>query len=413
MARPKLIVKRRNGGLGRRLPSMDMVTGVVMNAVATSQMQLGNIYELRSVEDAQRLGISDEYDNTHSVLVYHRLKRLFLRNPSIIVFFMPVAQEVTLTQMVGKDEAYLAKLLREKSGAIVQSMVALNPKTDYEPTVENGLDKDSLDAVLKAQELADAEFEKDRYSEIFIEGRNFSGTATAAANLRELAKRCPDVSVVLMADNAISKKKDIYKYYAAVEDFCGMVSKAAVSQNAGELIEAFNLTDVDEKAFITAGLSSGLPVTDYSDVDLDTLHDKGYILATSVSGMAGFYITDTCTATEISSDFAYVENNRSIKKAIKLARLALLPRVKSRLYVDENTGFIKPEVIKELETITETALDPMLRDGDISGGVDAYINPEQNVLATSEFEVELSFVPVAIGRKITLKVGFKNPLKSV
>ncbi|MDY3352302.1 DUF2586 family protein [Riemerella anatipestifer] len=412
MPRPKLIVKKLNGGLGRRSPNADMVTGVVMNALATSQMELNKIYELRSVEDVEALGLSAEYDDTNNVLVYHRLKRLFLRNPSIIVFFMPVAQEVTLTQMADKSENYLAKLLRQQSGAIVQCIIARNPDNDYEATILNGLDKDSLDAIYKAQALMDAEFEKDRYAEVFVEGRNFTGTATGVANLRGLLQKCPDVSVVIGADYKISSKKEAYKYYAAVEDFAGMVSKAAVSQNAGELIEAFNLTDVNEDAFIVAGLSSGLPISDYNDTDLDTLNDKGYIYAVPVSGMAGFWFNDTPTCTVIADDYAYVENNRTIKKAIKLARLALLPRVKGRLYVDDQTGFMKPEVIKELETIAKTALNPMLQDGDISGGVDAYINPEQNILATSEFEVLLTFVPVAIGRKITLKVGFKNPLKN-
>lgn len=412
MARPKLIVKRLNGGLGRREPNADMVTGVVLNAVATSEMVLGNTYELRSVADAEVLGLSAEYDDTNNVLVYHRIKRLFLRNPSIIVFMMPVAQSVTLTQMVDKNEQYMAKLLREKAGSIVQWFVARNPETSYVATIENGLDKDSLDAVLKAQYLLDAEFEKDRYSEGFIEGRNFSGTVTASANLRDLAVKCADVSVVVMADNEVSKSKSVFKHYAAVEDFAGMVSKSAVSQNAGELIEAFNLTNVQEQVFITAGLSSGLPIANYSDTDLDILNDKGYVFAVSVSGMAGYWLNDTPTCTEVSSDFAYVENNRTIKKAIKLSRLAILPRVKGRLYVDDSTGYMRPEVIKELETIATTALDPMLSDGDISGGVEAYINPEQNISATSEFEVLLTFVPVAIGRKITLKVGFKNPLKT-
>lgn len=71
-----------------------------------------------------------------------------------------------------------------------------------------------------------------------------------------------------------------------------------------------------------------------------------------------------------------------------------------------------PETVKDLETTTKVSLDPMVASGDISGGVDAYIDPAQNVLATSEFEVLLTFIPVAIGRRITLKVGFKNPLNT-
>jgi hypothetical protein len=410
--RPKLIVQKLNGGLGRRNPSADMVTGSVMNVIATPQMTLGNIYTLKNIQEVEALGITPEYDSTNKVLVYERLRRFFVHNPSITVHFMPVAQSVTLTQMVDKDNNYLAKLLREKAGEIVQATVSLNPDEDYTPTIATGMDKDSIDAVYKAQALSDAEWSKDRYCDIYIEGRSFSGTSAAALSLRTLINECPDISVIIGADNQVSKRDTVFQGYAAVEDYAAMVSKAAVSQNAGELINDFNLTDVSENVFIVPGLSSGNKLSDYSETDFDTLNDKGYIFYTSVSGVAGIFINDTHTCTDITSDFAYGENNRTIKKAIKLAKAALAPRVKGRLYVDENTGFMAPETVKDLETTAKVSLDPMLAAGDISGGVDCYINPEQNVLATSEFEVLLTFIPVAIGRKITLKVGFRNPLNT-
>jgi hypothetical protein len=163
-----------------------MVTGSVMNAVATSEMVLGNIYTLKNIQEVESLGISEEYDQTNKVLVYERLRRFFVHNPSITVYFMPVAQGVTLTQMVDKDNQYLARLLRDKAGEIVQACVSLNPDKNHSPIIETGLDKDSIDAIYKAQALADAEWAKDRYCEIYIEGRSFSGTSAAALNLRTL-----------------------------------------------------------------------------------------------------------------------------------------------------------------------------------------------------------------------------------
>ena len=410
--RPRLIVQKLNGGLGRRNPSADMVTGSIMNAIATSGMVLGNIYTLKNIQEVEALGITRDYDLTHKVLVHERLRRFFVHNPSITVYFMPVAQGVTLTQIVDKDNNYLARLLREKAGEIVQVSVSLNPDENYTPVIETGLDKDSIDAVYKAQALSDSEWEKDRYCEIYIEGRSFSGTSAAVLNLRTLLNECPDISVVIGADYQISSKDHLFKGYAAVEDYAAMVSKAEVSQNAGELVNEFNLTQVSENVFIIPGLSSGTKVSEYSETDLDTLDEKGYVFYTAVSGVAGIFINDTHTCSVITSDYAYGENNRTIKKAIKLAKAALAPKVKGRLYVDENTGFMAPETVKDLETTAKVSMDPMVAGGDISGGVDAYINPEQNVLATSEFEVYLTFIPVAIGRRITLKVGFRNPLNT-
>ena len=191
-----------------------------------------------------------------------------------------------------------------------------------------------------------------------------------------------------------------------------MLSLAAVSQHPGELIDLFNLTDAANGYFLNPGLSSGNHIDTYTDAALDLLNDKGYIIAGFESGLEGVYITDTPTGDKLSSDYAYVENNRTIKKGIKLTRKAILPRVKSRIYVDPDSGKITPQNAKDLESAAKTALSPMLSSGDISGGIDAYVDPAQNVLATSELVLMVTFVPVAIGRQITLKIGFKNPLNS-
>jgi hypothetical protein len=322
---------------------------------------------------------------------------------------MLVAQSVTLTEMVAKENEYLAKLLREKNGEIVQWAVARNPAVGYTPTLVTGLDEDVVNAIPKAQELVSFEETKFRFSDGFIEGRSFNGTATNALDLRTLAS--DGVSVVIGGDPSISASKAIYNGYAAVGDVLGLCSLAAVSQNIGELADDFNLTDADNLAFITAGLSSNKLMSEYTDVAIETLHSKGYIFAESTPGKAGFWLNDSSNCALATSDYAYKENNRTIKKAIKLARAALLPRMKRRLPLDPTTGFIANTEAKDIETAIKTAVQVIQSDGDISGGIDAYVNPEQNVLSTSKFECEVTFVPVAIGRAITLKIGFTNPFK--
>lgn len=408
MSRGLTIIKT-NGNLGRTASNTDMVSAMVTNGVATSELALETVYELRSLEDAAALGLDAAYDDTNSVLVSHHIERAFLRNPSIILHIMLVAQTVTLTEMVDKENEFLAKLLREKNGEIVQWAVARNPAVGYEPTLVTGLDEDVVNAVSKAQELIEFEETKFRFSDGFIEGRSFNGTATNALDVRTLAS--DGVSVVIAADKNISNAKAIYNGYAAVGDVLGVCSLVAVSQNIGELSDDYNLTDANNDAFIVAGLSSNKPMTDYSDTAIETLNDKGYIFAESTPGRAGYWLNDSHNCVETTSDFAYKEGSRTIKKAIKLARTALLPRIKRRIPVDTTTGFIAKTEAKDLEAIIETSIAVMQSDGDISGGIDSYVNPEQNVLSTSKFECELTFIPVAIGRAITLKIGFNNPFK--
>lgn len=412
MNRPRLNIQKLNGQLGRTATTSDMTTAVVMNGVATTEMTLGEIYTLRSIDDAEALLLNDAYDDTNSVLTYHRLKKMFFNNPSIVIHFMPVAQTVTLTQMADKNNNYLAKVLRDKAGECKQAMIALNPLDNYTPTITDGLDADSIAAMYKLQELADFEYSKDRFCDFYVEGRSFSGSASAVLNVRNLQNECPDVSMWIGADHDVSNLKTIYNKYASVEDYVSMITLAEVSQNAGEQIPEFSLTDANKGYYLNAGLSSGSHINTYSDTNLDLLNEKGLNFATLVPGIAGYHIVDTNTCCAITSDYAYVENNRTIKKAIRLARVALLPKVKSRLYVDPNNGKLRPEICKSLEVVGQEALRPMLAAGDISGGIDMYVDPNQNVLATSKLEAKLTFVPVAIGREITLKIGFNNPFKN-
>lgn len=409
MARPQLTIKKLQGGLGRRITAATMTTGVVLGAVATASMDLDQVYEFNSLQDAELLGLNEAYDTVNKVLVYHRINRLFQRNPSIKVWFMPVAQATTLVEMWDKDNAYMSKVLRQANGEVRQAFCALNPTEDYVPTILNGFDEDSMNAILKAQDLADFEFSKDRNALFLVECRSLTGTATGSRNFRTLETEAPDVMPVTIADNDISVKLPIYNGYAAVEDVAGFLSKASVSQNIGELVSDFNLTDEFEGIFLNAGLSSGKSITEYTDDEFDTFAEHGHVFATSVNGITGFYISDTHTASKRTSDYAYAENVRTINEMIRSARVSLLPRVKGRIAVDPVTGKIDANQLKELEAVLVDSQDDLVRNGDLSGGVVAYINPDQDILATSELSTQLVAVPQAIGRQIKLNIGFRNP----
>lgn len=414
MGQSKITIKKRNGRLGRRTPSTDSVCALLTTGVAVvgeGKLALNTAYPLRSSRDAIVLGVTAAYDTANKVLIYHHIERFFYRNPNATLYLLVAAQTNALADLVDLTKDFGKKLLREQNGKIKFVGVTRNPVAGYAPVLLTGLDTDVLNAVPKAQALYNSEFEVFRYASFLIEGRSFNGTAAAAKDLRTLA--ASNVSITIAADPAISAKDPLYAGYAAVGDVLGLISKAAVSQNIGEFTPDFNLSDAGRDVFVTAGMSSGLPLDSYTDADLDTLNDKGYIFPTRDPGIDGFYLSDSHTASVLQdNDYAYIENNRTIDKAIDLIRKAILPRVKSRLKVDPETGFLQDEDRKAIEGIGKKSLSGMETDGDISGGIDCYVDPEQDVLATSAFEVEATFIPVSIGRQITISIGFSNPFKS-
>jgi hypothetical protein len=410
MARSKVEVTRLQGRLGRVAPNTDGVAGFVTNGVAvTDKLVLGTVYILKSLADLEALGVTAAYDDTNNTLIHHHVSRWYARNPQAEIHIMVLAKTVTLTQMLDVENAYAAKISKDSKGRVKLIAAARNPADDYTATLDDGLDADVLTAIPKAQALKAFEDGKGREVSFVIEGREYNGTVGSAADLRTL--NAPGVSVVIAADNDISKLKAIYDHYAAVGDFMGMLTKASVSQNAGELVAEFNLQDTARGFFLNPGLSSGTKLSTYSDADLDTLDEKGFIFAETPDSFDGVYFNDMHTCVALTSDYAFVENNRTIDKMKRLARVAVLPRVKSKFDVDADTGFIDPNVKANLEDTVIDALDVMRTDGDLSGGIDAYI-PDINLLGGDPIEIEITAVPVAIGREIKVSVGFTNPFNN-
>jgi len=412
--RPNVTINKLNGKLGRRNPNTDAVFAMVLSApevAGDGNLKNGVSYALASQKDAIAIGVTAAYDTANTVLVYHHIDRFFTRNPNATLYFLTAPQTAALADMANVANAYAKKLLRDQQGKVKYVGIGRNPVAGYEPVLANGLDSDVVAAVANAQALYQSEFSQFRYASFLIEGRSFNGTAAAAKDLRTLT--APNVSVTIAADPAISNSNAAFAGYAALGDVLGLISLAAVSQDPGELDPAFNLQNTGLGLFTTAGLSSNQDINSYVDADLDQLNDKGYIFPDVISGLPGFYLSDSHTCSAIgNNDYAYIENNRTIEKAIFLARTAILPKVKSRLKVDPSTGQLEDDDRKALETTGKKALEKMQDDGDISGGIDCYVDPEQNVLATSNVNVEIAFTPLSIGRQIVISIGFSNPFKS-
>ena len=178
----------------------------------------------------------------------------------------------------------------------------------------------------------------------------------------------------------------------------------------------FNLLDRGNEFFTTGcNLSSFASILTYSAGDLTALNTKGYIFAEQVSPLPGFYLCDAHTCEVVTSDYCYLERNRVIDKAINLARTQLLPVVNARLKADTTSGQLDKAEEEGLIAIAVDSIEILEIDKDISGGRACSINednPDYNLLSGDSLDFSLTFVPMVIGREVTLKVGFSNPKKS-
>ncbi len=387
-----VIIQKRNGGLGRRFPSGDAISGLVANGVAVvGGVQLNTTYRLKSVKDALLLLILPAYDSDNSVLVYEHISEFFRVNPNGDLYLQLVAKSMSYVDMLDITNTNSAKkLLIEADGTIKQLGIAYNPATSVTDF------SDTLLAVTKAQELATEEYAQHRPVQIVLEGKGFDLTSTTdlrAMNAKNVSVMIGQAIPVLAQDPT----------YSAVGTLLGVVSLAKVNENIA-WVERFNMYG----GRLTATSIGGVNLSAVSEGKKEILNDYGHIFFIKHTGRAGFYLNDSHTCTIITDDYAYVESNRVIDKGARAIRQALLPKLNAPVLVDTDTGRLSPEVVKYYESLSRKALEAMISNGELSGA-DVFVDPFQDIIATSEFQVEFDLIPTGTNRKIKAILGFSNP----
>jgi Protein of unknown function (DUF2586) len=219
------------------------------------------------------------------------------------------------------------------------------------------------------------------------------------------ALNCPNVSVLICGDASGTGKKlatDLgLKYVPCGGAVLGILARAKVNEDIG-WVEKFNLTKGAE--LLSGRFSDGVNLNIKSASVMDALNSKGYLILRQHIGIKGLRLNDSATCAEATSDFAWIENNRTMQKARRVIRAALLPDLNSPLTISDD-GTLAPDTIKYFENKTKRPLDEMLRNAEISAK-DVYIDPAQDVLATSTLYIQVRLIPRGVARFIVVNIGF-------
>lgn len=382
-----VIITRGNGGLGRRSPQTDMVSGLVISGYPESGLaQLDTVYKLQRLSDATALGFTSDGSNTHA---YEHIKEFFRMNPNGTLWIILGLVTVNYVDLI---ENYAPKLLQKANGEINQLGISYNPQTPV--STPDHL----LDAIPVAQALADSEFQNNKPLLVVLEGRGFD--IEEPFDLR--AMNVPSVCVVIGQGNEYA---DYDPNYAAVGTVLGAISKAPVNVNIG-WVQNFNCYGSN-----LTGWRIGNTAT-VSQTLQDDLNTLGFIFFRNHTGIAGIYLNDSHTGAEITSDYAYIENVRTSNKVVRIIRKTMLPNVNAPIQVNPTTGQLPLPVVSAWEAqVNKVVKEEMLNNSELSGFT-YFIDPEQNILSTSELNSEFELIPTGTARTIRATVSFSNPFNS-
>lgn len=383
--------QRAQGGLKRRAEGEDHVSALLFySAEATHLPDLLTIY---SLEDAERNKVS----LAKTPIVYYHVAEFFRVAPGskLLVRVVPAdSYDGSFTE--------IKQMQQQAAGAIRQVGVWLGHSNTANEANLNKACEDLAAMNMPLSAILAYRMTKEELTALPALGTNVhprvsiciaqDGGGLGASIAKKGGADKPAVTAIGACMGAIARAK-VHESIAWVEKQ-NMVSTTYVSKSE-------NLA----KELDIAALVDGTLINELTPEQQEVIHNKRYLFLRKHVGQAGSFWNDSFTADKADSDYAYIENNRTIDKAVRGIYKALLPNLSGPIRVDAKTGSISMGTITFLETLAEDTLVQMERAGELSG-FQVVIDPNQSVLGSSKLNVEVKLIPMGVLRQINVNIGF-------
>ena len=372
---PGVNVNVGNGNLLRQIAVLDAVPALMVT-VNTAAL-VAALLEVYSLADAESKGITAEAEPfAHKLLeeYYNELggkQRLFLFGTDAS---MTMAEALTASEANG-----VSKLLRLGLGEINLVAIARKPAANYN-TGTAFLDADVAAAVTASKSVGEAMQRAKTPIRFFIEGR--------------------------VAD---AGKTNDYKPNEATNGFAGVVlggtandGSAAVSlalARACKYGAHIKLGSGENGALSASQIYIGTDKLE-DRVDMETLHDAGFITFMHRPGSAGYFfgVDNMCS----KDDFHILVHGRVIDKVQRIAVEAYQPYVENGIRMEPD-GSINATEAADIEATLKNAI--LANMSEQISQVDVNVPLDQDVINTSTTSVEVKVLPLGYSTWITVNLG--------
>lgn len=395
MPLPYVRINFANGAIGGSAAMDDGCTGLICTAVAVSgSFKLATNYLITSLKELEALGI-DASSTGANANVYKCVKEFYDEAPKGTKLYLRGVSSNNYADLVKPESAL--PLLEYAAGDIRTLMVKGTDAANYTPTATHGIDANVETAINNAQTLAEGAAE-DLKAPILVllEGRHYTGVP---ANLPDLTQLTKNRVAVVIGDTVTDSKG------AAVGLLAGRIARIPVQRSIARVKDgAMNAAEMFIKDSVA---ESGSP---------DLIHGKGFICPRTFVGKGGYYWSDDSLATGPTDDYCLIPRRRTIDKAYRIAYLAMLEQVSDEIALTAD-GKIAPAICKNMETVMESAIiNQMTSVGNLGNdpqdpndtGVVAYVDPDQNIVATSRLNASLRVRPYGYSKYIEVDLGFQT-----
>lgn len=404
---PYVKIDFANGAIGASEPMDDGVTGLICTAVAVTQtvdggtdnvFALNTPYLITKLDDLVKKGVTSESSDVNATL-YKAVKEFYDEAPEgSKLWIMGVADTVTIADIVDKTKDNAKRLLVAANGTIRILAVKVKDKSGYTPTVTTGIDGAVRTAIVNAQGLAEWATET-LFAPVMVllEGRHYTGNAETLVS-NPVNDGNNNRVAVLIGDTVADSKG------AAVGLLAGRIASIPVQRSVAR---------VRTGSIVATTMYIGRVAAELGNPE--TINDCGFICPRTFVGKAGYYWSDDKLAAEASDDYSLIPRRRVADKAYRIAYTTLVNEIAEEISVTDD-GKISAPVVKAIQTAVESAIvNNMTSRGNLGNdpsnpndmGVECYINPDQNIIATSRLDVQVRIKPHGYSKYINVSLGFK------
>ena len=386
MALSKVSISVASGGLGRRAPNEDKISGLVFwNGTIPAGFASDKHQKVFTLAEAVALGIVDA---TNSEAEYYHVSEFFRLNPEgeLWIQWNGSSLDPDFTEL---------PIFQAASGGEIRQMGVISP------AVFDGLEPTAIQAQLDLMP-------DDTPCSVLFTAEMQTLAVGGLFDLRLLSAN--KVTVVAIQDGggqgdalATSLSISMCNVGAAL----GALSSASVEESIGWPDKFNTLSNGTEMEVLKYG--TGELISTLTDTAQGAVKDDGYLVARKYTpNIAGSYWERVPTSIVATDDYAFIENVRVIDKAIRAVSAVLTPQLQRTLTVNAD-GTLTDDVIGYFQDLALNPLTDMQSNGEISDRA-VLIDPTQDVNATSTLEITIQIVPVGIAEFITVTIGLTTSL---
>lgn len=385
--------QRTNGNIPKTLAGQDHISGFVayVTTLPSGFSESARIQPCSSIETAEKLGITSGEGVAWEIrLLHYHLSEVFRLNPGITLyvglFAKPTGGNYTFSE-IKTMQNYAGGALRQVAVWCGHKELAAGDLTALQGIATYLQEYDRPLSIGYAPKVAS----------VTSMPSNLAGAGKCNVSV-VIGQAGKGVCADLYAEAGNTGKASV----SGLGVWLGITSKAAVHQSIAS-VENFP-TGVDLPAF-----GDGTLLRDLDTAIIESLDTSRFLFFVTYDGFADSYFNDSHTMDDETSDYAMIESVRTMDKAVRGIRKALLPKLGGTLYVDAETGQLASYEVEYLTTIANKPLEDMQKAGELSGLL-VEIDPDQDVLSSSELEIVIKQVPVGVLRRIKCKIGFAKSL---